>query len=73
MLETFKASALTMMLMVWSTVVMAQTSPGGATPPAGTTPDAAGGGMDWLWIIALIAVVAVLLFYFLGRGRSTRI
>jgi hypothetical protein len=29
--------------------------------------------MDWLWIIALIAVVAVLLFYFLGRGRSTRI
>jgi hypothetical protein len=29
--------------------------------------------MDWLWIIALIAVVAVVLFYFLRRGRSTRI
>jgi hypothetical protein len=57
---------------------VAQTSPGGtpgggAAPPAGTTTDAAGEGMDWLWIIALIAVVAVVLFYFLRRGRSTRI
>ncbi|QRM31754.1 hypothetical protein [Microvirga sp. VF16] len=75
MLETIKTSALTMMLVAWSTIAMAQTPPSGTpgtTPPApsGTT---TGEGTDWLWIIALIAVVAVLLFYFLGRGRSTRI
>jgi high-affinity Fe2+/Pb2+ permease len=29
--------------------------------------------MDWLWIIAVIAVVAIVIFYFLRRGRSTRI
>jgi hypothetical protein len=78
MLETFKVSSLTMMLMAWSAIAVAQTSPGGtpgggAAPPAGTTTDAAGEGTDWLWIIALIAVVAVVLFYFLRRGRSTRI
>jgi hypothetical protein len=73
MLTNLKASMLTAMLMAWSTIAVAQTSPGGATPPAGTTTDAAAGGMDWLWIIALVAVVAVVLFYFLGRGRSTRI
>jgi heme/copper-type cytochrome/quinol oxidase subunit 2 len=78
MLETFRGSALTMMLTAWSVIAVAQTSPGGTpggatAPPAGTTSDAADGGMNWLWIIALIAVVAVLLFYFLGRGRSTRI
>jgi hypothetical protein len=78
MLETWKTSALTMMLMVLSTIAVAQTPPsgtpgGGTTAPSGTTTGTAGEGMDWLWIIALIAVVAVVLFYFLGRGRSTRI
>lgn len=78
MLETWKTSALTMMLMVLSTVAMAQTPPSGTpggdtTAPSGTTTGTTGEGMDWLWIIALIAVVAVVLFYFLGRGRSTRI
>jgi hypothetical protein len=78
MLETFRVSALTMMLTAWSAIAVAQTSPGGtpgggAAPPAGTTTDAAGGGMDWLWIVAVIAVVAIVIFYFLRRGRSTRI
>ena len=46
----------------------------GQDGPSGVaTTDAAAGEMDWLWIIALIAVVAVVLFYFLGRRRSTRI
>jgi hypothetical protein len=73
MLTEFKASVLTVILMAWSTIALAQTPPGGASPPAGAPTGTAGEGMDWLWIIALIAVVAVLLFYFLGRGRSTRI
>ena len=82
MIETFKASLLTMMLTVWSTIAMAQTSPGspggGATSPSGTTTGAnpggaAGEGMDWVWIIVAVVVIAALLFYFLGRGRSTRV
>jgi hypothetical protein len=76
--ETWKTSALTMMLMAWSTLAQAQTPPGGAPgsaapPPSGAPTDAAAEGMDWLWVIALIAVAAVLVFYFLGRRRSTRI
>ncbi len=73
MLTKLEASMLTVMLMAWTSVALAQTTPGGAAPPAGATTDTAAGGMDWLWIIALVAVVAVVLFYFLGRGRSTRI
>lgn len=73
MLTKLEASMLTVMLMAWSSVALAQTPPGGAAPPAGATTDAAANGMDWLWIIALVAVVAGVLFYFLGRGRSTRI
>jgi hypothetical protein len=80
MLANFKASVLTMILTVWSTMVVAQTTPGGGTTsPSGTTTSAnpggaAGEGMDWIWIIVALAVVAGLLFYFLGRRRSgTRI
>jgi hypothetical protein len=83
MLEKLKASLLTLMLTVWSTMVMAQTPPGGtsgggATSPSGTTTSAnpggaAGEGMDWIWIIVAVVVVAGLLFYFLGRNRSTRV
>ena len=79
MLANFKASVLTMVLMVWSTIVIAQTTPGGGTTsPSGTTtstdPAAAGDGMDWIWIIVALAVVAGLLYYFLGRRRTdTRI
>jgi hypothetical protein len=29
--------------------------------------------MDWIWILVAVAVVAALLYYFLGRGRSTRV
>jgi hypothetical protein len=29
--------------------------------------------MDWLWIIVAVVVIAALLYYFLGRGRSTRV
>ena len=86
MLETFKASMLTMMLTVWSAIATAQTSPGGTpgtpgggtTSPSGTTTGAApaatsGDGVDWIWIIVAVVVIAALLYYFLGRGRSTRV
>jgi hypothetical protein len=80
MIETLKVSLLTMMLTVWSTIAMAQTSPGGTpgTPGGGTTTStdpaaAAGEGMDWVWIIVAVVVIAALLYYFLGRGRSTRV
>ncbi|MBF9195054.1 hypothetical protein [Microvirga terrestris] len=84
MIETLKVSLLTMMLSVWSAIAMAQTSPGGTpgTPGGGTTSPgttgatpgaAAGEGMDWIWIIVAVVVIAALLYYFLGRGRSTRV
>ena len=79
MLANFKASVLTMILTVWSAMAVAQTTPGGTTSPSGTTTSAnpggaAGEGMDWIWIIVALAVVAGLLFYFLGRRRTgTRI
>ena len=86
MIETLKVSLLTMMLTVSSAIAMAQTSPGGTpgtpgggtTSPSGTTTSAnpggaAGEGMDWIWIIVAVVVIAALLFYFLGRGRSTRV
>ena len=79
MLANFKASVLTMILTVWSAMAVAQTTPGGTTSPSGTTTSAnpggaAGDGMDWIWIIVALAVVAGLLFYFLGRRRTgTRI
>jgi hypothetical protein len=86
MIETLKVSLLTMMLTAWSTIAMAQTSPGGTpgtpgggtTSPSGTTTGAnpggaTGEGMDWIWIIVAVVVVAALLFYFFGRGRSTRV
>ena len=86
MIETLKVSLLTMMLTVWSAIAMAQTTPGGTpgtpgggtTSPSGTTTGAnpggaAGEGMDWVWIIVAVVVIAALLFYFLGRGRSTRV
>ena len=57
MIETLKVSLLTMVLTVWSTIAMAQTTPGGTpgTPGGGTTSPgttgatpgaAAGEGMD---------------------------
>ena len=76
MLSHVKASVMAMVLMVWSTIVAAQTSPGGGTAsPSGTTTSAnpggaAGEGMDWIWIIVALVVIAGLLFYFLGRRRS---
>jgi hypothetical protein len=82
MIETIKVSLLTMMLTAWSALAMAQTapggpsgSPGGGTPSAPTTTGAVGEGetTTWLWAVIAIVVVAGLLYYFLGRGRATRI
>lgn len=72
MIEAIKISLLTMMLTIWSTIAMAQTAPGGGTssPATGAVGDE---GMNWLWIVIAVVVVAGLLFYFLGRNRSTRI
>ncbi len=83
MAKKLKISLLTMILMAWSAIALAQTSPGGSpgggtSSPSGTTTsanpgDVAGSGINWLWIIVAVVVIAGLLFYFLGRGRSTRI
>ncbi|MBJ6127640.1 hypothetical protein [Microvirga splendida] len=75
MIETLRISLLTMTLTAWSTIAMAQVTPGGVAPaPPGAAPvEPAGEGLDWLWIIVAVVVVAALLFYFLGRGRNTRV
>lgn len=80
MIETIKVSQLTMMLTAWSAIAVAQTTPGGtaADPGSGTAAPAtgvAGEGetMSWLWIVLVVVVIAGLLYYFMGRGRSTRI
>ncbi|MBB4042204.1 hypothetical protein GGR34_003892 [Microvirga flocculans] len=67
MSRTFKAASLAAMLTAWSGIVMAQTSSGGV--PTGVPQS----GMDWVWILVALIVVAALLFYFLGRGRGTRL
>ncbi len=81
MIETIKVSLLTMMLTAWSALAMAQTTPGGTPGDAGSgtaAPEAtgtAGGGetSTWLWVVLAVVVIAGLLYYFLGRGRTTRI
>ncbi|WP_445500499.1 hypothetical protein [Microvirga sp. G4-2] len=85
MMGIIKVSLLTLMLTAWSAIAMAQTSPSGTSgtpgtgtsPPATTSPGAAGAvgddGTNWLWIVIAVVVVAGLLFYFLGRNRSTRV
>jgi len=66
--------ALTTALLVWSGIVIAQTSPGTpATPGAGSGPaanTAAGSGLNWLWIIVVLAVIAAAIWYFM-RGRRS--
>ena len=72
MLKKIQVSALTTTLLVWSTLALAQTSPGTpAAPGAGTTTDtAAGSGLNWLWIIIVLAIIAAAIWYFMkGRHR----
>jgi len=81
MIETIKGTILAMMLTAWSAVAMAQTAPGGTSgTPDGTasapaTTGAVGDGetSTWLWVVLALVVIAGLLYYFLGRGRTTRI
>jgi len=80
MIAALKISLLTMMLTAWSALAAAQTAPGGTSGSTGsgtsspTTTGAVGDeGTSWLWVVLAIVVVAGLLFYFLGRNRSTRI
>lgn len=78
MIEALKISMLTLMLTVWSGFAMAQTPPGGSSESPGTSSPTTTGavgdeGSTWLWIVIAVVVVAGLLFYFLGRNRSTRI
>ncbi len=80
MIETLKVSLLTMMLTAWSAFAVAQTAPGGTSGTTGagtsspTTTGAVGdGGTNWLWIVIAVVVAAGLLYYFLGRNRSTRV
>jgi hypothetical protein len=74
MLKKVQVSALTTTLLAWSTLALAQTSPGTpAAPGAGTTTDtAAGSGMNWLWIIIVLAIIVAAIWYFMrGRRRGT--
>jgi hypothetical protein len=74
MLKKVQVSALTTPLLAWSTLALAQTSPGTpAAPGAGTTTDtAAGSGMNWLWIIIVLAIIVAAIWYFMrGRRRGT--
>jgi len=81
MIRTLKASLLTMMLTAWSAIAMAQSAPGGtsgATGTAASSPTSTGavgdgGTSTWLWVVLAVIVIAGLLYYFLGRGRATRI
>jgi hypothetical protein len=57
-----------------SSGVTTNANPGGV--PSGTTTNANPGGtsgdaLNWVWIVLALVVVAGLLFYFLGRRRST--
>jgi len=81
MIETIKGLLLTMMLTAWSALAVAQTAPGGTpggTTGGGTTSPPATGAvgdgdtMTWLWVVLAVVVIAGLLYYFLGRGRATR-
>lgn len=82
MLETIKASVLTMVLMVWSAVAVAQTAPGGTSGSTGSGTSAAsttgavadtGTTMSWLWLVVAVIVLFGILYYLFGRNRSTRI
>ena len=74
MLKKVQVSALTTTVLAWSTLAFAQTSPGTpAAPGAGTTTDtAAGSGINWLWIIIVLAIIVAAIWYFMtGRRRGT--
>ncbi len=80
MVERFRTSLLTFVLLVWSTIVVAQTAPSGgpapgAASPSGTTTGAnpggaTGAGLNWIWIVVALVVIAAILFYFFGRRRT---
>ena len=75
MLEKCKAYVLTILLTIWSTVVLAQTAPSGASAPTGATTsanpgDASGAGVDWIWITVALVVIVGLLFYFFARRHT---
>jgi LPXTG-motif cell wall-anchored protein len=72
MLKKVQVSALTTILLVWSALASAQTTPGTpAAPGAGTTTTTtADSGMNWLWIIIVLAIIAGAVWYFMRRRRS---
>ena len=74
MMERVQVVALSITLLIWNTIAFAQTSPGTpAAPGAGTAPatdTAAASGVNWLWILIVIAIIAAAIWYFM-RGRRT--
>jgi hypothetical protein len=72
MLKKVQVSALTTILLMWSALASAQTTPGTpAAPGAGTTTTTtADSGMNWLWIIIVLAIIAAAVWYFMRRRRS---
>ena len=66
------AASSALLLATTATLGWAQTT--GTTPaPASPADGAADGGLDWLWIIALIAVVAAAAYWFFRRRRKADI
>jgi hypothetical protein len=75
MLKQLQVSAFTTILLIWGAVASAQTAPSTPGTPGGSatnTETAAGGDLNWLWIVIALAVVAAIVWYFM-RGRRTTI
>lgn len=81
MTATIRTSLLLLMMTAWSAMAQTQNAPGGTSGTSGTATSSPattgavgdGGTSTWLWVVLAVVVIAGLLYYFLGRGRTTRI
>jgi hypothetical protein len=68
MLKHFYA-LLSLLLLASGTNVFAQTS--SETPAPGSSGAEMGGGLNWLWILIAVIVVAAIIWYFTKRRSTT--